>query len=95
MHQSYIDGIIVPFLFPLAGSTITAEIQGVIDACVKLTGMPDLTLSFMVLPCTPPAPLSWWSWAAQWFTIAGVVIAYGLRKYCSSLYLRGANPNCL
>lgn len=30
------------------GSTITAEIQGVIDACVKLTGMPDLTLSFMV-----------------------------------------------
>lgn len=32
----------------LSGSTITAEIQGVIDACVKLTGMPDLTLSFMV-----------------------------------------------
>lgn len=35
-----------------SGSTITAEIQGVIDACVKLTGMPDLTLSFMVSP--PP-----------------------------------------
>lgn len=34
-------------IFP-SGSTITAEIQGVIDACVKLTGMPDLTLSFMV-----------------------------------------------
>lgn len=33
-----------------SGSTITAEIQGVIDACVKLTGMPDLTLSFMVKP---------------------------------------------
>lgn len=33
---------------PISGSTITAEIQGVIDACVKLTGMPDLTLSFMV-----------------------------------------------
>ena len=33
---------------PVSGSTITAEIQGVIDACVKLTGMPDLTLSFMV-----------------------------------------------
>uniref|UniRef100_A0A3P9PZL5 AP-3 complex subunit mu-2 n=6 Tax=Cyprinodontoidei TaxID=8087 RepID=A0A3P9PZL5_POERE len=31
----------------ITGSTITAEIQGVIDACVKLTGMPDLTLSFM------------------------------------------------
>lgn len=35
-------------MFIVAGSTITAEIQGVIDACVKLTGMPDLTLSFMV-----------------------------------------------
>lgn len=34
--------------FIVTGSTITAEIQGVIDACVKLTGMPDLTLSFMV-----------------------------------------------
>lgn len=37
-------------LFFLLGSTVTAEIQGVIDACVKLTGMPDLTLSFMVMP---------------------------------------------
>lgn len=35
-------------MFIVTGSTITAEIQGVIDACVKLTGMPDLTLSFMV-----------------------------------------------
>lgn len=35
-------------IFSLKGSTITAEIQGVVDACVKLTGMPDLTLSFMV-----------------------------------------------
>ena len=35
--------------FFLLGSTVTAEIQGVIDACVKLTGMPDLTLSFMVM----------------------------------------------
>lgn len=34
--------------FSILGSTVTAEIQGVIDACVKLTGMPDLTLSFMV-----------------------------------------------
>lgn len=25
-----------------------AEIQGVIEACVRLSGMPDLTLSFMV-----------------------------------------------
>ncbi|XP_078284617.1 AP-1 complex subunit mu isoform X2 [Rhinoraja longicauda] len=30
-----------------SGSTVFAEIQGVIDACIKLTGMPDLTLSFM------------------------------------------------
>lgn len=37
-----------PLSFFLLGSTVTAEIQGVIDACVKLTGMPDLTLSFMV-----------------------------------------------
>lgn len=36
-----------------SGSTITAEIQGVIDACVKLTGMPDLTLSFMVSFLSP------------------------------------------
>lgn len=32
----------------LSGTTVFAEIQGVIDACVKLSGMPDLTLSFMV-----------------------------------------------
>ncbi|XP_069741387.1 AP-1 complex subunit mu isoform X1 [Narcine bancroftii] len=30
-----------------SGSTVFAEIQGVIDACIKLTGMPDLTLSFL------------------------------------------------
>ena len=34
--------------FCVSGATVCAEIQGVIDACVKLTGMPDLTLSFMV-----------------------------------------------
>lgn len=39
-----------------SGSTITAEIQGVIDACVKLTGMPDLTLSFMVSVSTGEQP---------------------------------------
>uniref|UniRef100_A0A3B1IWT7 AP-3 complex subunit mu-1 n=1 Tax=Astyanax mexicanus TaxID=7994 RepID=A0A3B1IWT7_ASTMX len=31
----------------ITGTTVFAEIQGVIDACVKLSGMPDLTLSFM------------------------------------------------
>ncbi|KAB7497108.1 UNVERIFIED_CONTAM: hypothetical protein RMT77_004930 [Armadillidium vulgare] len=29
------------------GGTITAEIQGKIDCCVKLSGMPDLTLTFV------------------------------------------------
>lgn len=36
-----------PF-FLSSGSTVFAEIQGVIDACIKLSGMPDLSLSFMV-----------------------------------------------
>ncbi|XP_035292915.1 AP-3 complex subunit mu-1 isoform X2 [Cricetulus griseus] len=31
----------------ITGSTVFAEIQGVIDACIKLSGMPDLSLSFM------------------------------------------------
>uniref|UniRef100_A0A3B4BG86 MHD domain-containing protein n=1 Tax=Periophthalmus magnuspinnatus TaxID=409849 RepID=A0A3B4BG86_9GOBI len=31
----------------LTGTTVFAEIQGVIEACVRLSGMPDLTLSFM------------------------------------------------
>ena len=35
------------------GTTVCAEIQGVIEACVKLSGMPDLTLSFMVNPTSP------------------------------------------
>lgn len=35
-------------LFLPAGSTVFAEIQGVIDSCIKLSGMPDLSLSFMV-----------------------------------------------
>lgn len=30
-----------------SGTTVLAEIQGVVEACVKLSGMPDLTLSFM------------------------------------------------
>lgn len=37
-----------PFNLSYSGTTVFAEIQGVIDACVKLSGMPDLTLSFMV-----------------------------------------------
>lgn len=44
--------VMLHFVVFSSGSTITAEIQGVIDACVKLTGMPDLTLSFMVSETT-------------------------------------------
>lgn len=49
-HWDFFDQVHITshVYFIVAGSTITAEIQGVIDACVKLTGMPDLTLSFMV-----------------------------------------------
>lgn len=39
---------VISFLFLYLGSTVFAEIQGVIDACIKLSGMPDLSLSFMV-----------------------------------------------
>ncbi|NXL56873.1 AP3M2 protein, partial [Chordeiles acutipennis] len=48
-NEAYFDVIEeIDAIIDKSGSTITAEIQGVIDACVKLTGMPDLTLSFMV-----------------------------------------------
>ncbi|NWI06582.1 AP3M2 protein, partial [Tichodroma muraria] len=47
-NEAYFDVIEeIDAIIDKSGSTITAEIQGVIDACVKLTGMPDLTLSFM------------------------------------------------
>ncbi|XP_032834612.1 AP-3 complex subunit mu-1-like [Petromyzon marinus] len=47
-NEAYFDVIEeVDAIIDRSGSTVTAEIQGVIDACVKLTGMPDLTLSFM------------------------------------------------
>lgn len=47
-NEAYFDVIEeVDAIIDKSGSTVFAEIQGVIDACVKLTGMPDLTLSFM------------------------------------------------
>ncbi|XP_062366592.1 AP-3 complex subunit mu-2 isoform X2 [Cinclus cinclus] len=47
-NEAYFDVIEeIDAIIDKSGSTITAEIQGVIDAYVKLTGMPDLTLSFM------------------------------------------------
>ncbi len=47
MHNS--EGMWLILVFSsVSGTTVFAEIQGVIDASVKLSGMPDLTLSFMV-----------------------------------------------
>ncbi|KAL2083059.1 hypothetical protein ACEWY4_020832 [Coilia grayii] len=47
-NEAYFDAIEeIDAIIDKSGSTVCAEIQGVIDACVKLTGMPDLTLSFM------------------------------------------------
>ncbi len=47
LHNSE-DMWLILFFSSVSGTTVFAEIQGVIDACVKLSGMPDLTLSFMV-----------------------------------------------
>ncbi|XP_069774160.1 AP-3 complex subunit mu-2 isoform X2 [Narcine bancroftii] len=47
-NEAYFDVVEeIDAIIDKSGSTVFAEIQGVIDACVKLTGMPDLTLSFM------------------------------------------------
>ncbi|XP_068111479.1 AP-3 complex subunit mu-1 [Hyperolius riggenbachi] len=47
-NEAYFDMIEeVDAIIDKSGSTVFAEIQGVVEACVKLTGMPDLTLSFM------------------------------------------------
>ncbi|XP_061693740.1 AP-3 complex subunit mu-1 [Syngnathoides biaculeatus] len=47
-NEAYFDVIEeIDAILDKSGSTVFAEIQGVIEACVRLTGMPDLTLSFM------------------------------------------------
>lgn len=47
-NEAYFDVIEeVDAIIDRNGSTVFAEIQGYIDCCVKLSGMPDLTLSFM------------------------------------------------
>ncbi|XP_073452860.1 AP-3 complex subunit mu-1 [Aquarana catesbeiana] len=47
-NEAYFDVIEeVDAIIDKSGSTVFAEIQGVVEACVKMTGMPDLTLSFM------------------------------------------------
>uniref|UniRef100_A0A673MBI2 AP-3 complex subunit mu-1 n=1 Tax=Sinocyclocheilus rhinocerous TaxID=307959 RepID=A0A673MBI2_9TELE len=47
-NEAYFDVVEeIDAILDKSGTTVFAEIQGVIDACVKLSGMPDLTLSFM------------------------------------------------
>nr|ASK06161.1 adaptor protein-3 subunit [Nilaparvata lugens] len=47
-NEAYFDVVEeVDAIIDKSGSTIFAEIQGYIDCCIKLSGMPDLTLSFM------------------------------------------------
>uniref|UniRef100_UPI00358E1100 AP-3 complex subunit mu-2-like n=1 Tax=Myxine glutinosa TaxID=7769 RepID=UPI00358E1100 len=47
-NEAYFDVIEeIEAIIDTTGSAVAAEIQGVIDACVKLSGMPDLTLSFL------------------------------------------------
>lgn len=47
-NEAYFDVVEeIDVILDKSGTTVFAEIQGVIDACVKLSGMPDLTLSFM------------------------------------------------
>ncbi|XP_018331380.1 AP-3 complex subunit mu-1 [Agrilus planipennis] len=47
-NEAYFDVVEeVDAIIDKSGSTVVAEIQGYIDCCIKLSGMPDLTLSFM------------------------------------------------
>ncbi|MGH0134641.1 UNVERIFIED_CONTAM: hypothetical protein FKN15_029721 [Acipenser sinensis] len=47
-NEAYFDVVEeIDAILDKSGSTVFAEIQGVIDASIKLSGMPDLTLSFM------------------------------------------------
>ncbi|KAF2881268.1 hypothetical protein ILUMI_24913 [Ignelater luminosus] len=47
-NEAYFDVVEeVDAIIDKAGVTVFAEIQGYIDCCIKLSGMPDLTLSFM------------------------------------------------
>lgn len=47
-NEAYFDVIEeVEAIIDKSGSTVFAEIQGYIDCCIKLSGMPDLTLSFV------------------------------------------------
>ncbi|XP_037541267.1 AP-3 complex subunit mu-1 [Nematolebias whitei] len=47
-NEAYFDVIEeIDAIVDKSGTTVFAEIQGVVEACVRLSGMPDLTLSFM------------------------------------------------
>ncbi|CAB0036577.1 unnamed protein product [Trichogramma brassicae] len=47
-NEAYFDIIEeVDAIIDKTGATVHAEIQGCIDCCIKLSGMPDLTLSFV------------------------------------------------
>lgn len=47
-NEAYFDVVEeVDAIIDKAGATVFAEIQGYVDCCIKLSGMPDLTLSFM------------------------------------------------
>ncbi|XP_067093142.1 AP-3 complex subunit mu-1 isoform X2 [Osmerus mordax] len=47
-NEAYFDVVEeIDAILDKSGTTVFAEIQGVVEACVKLSGMPDLTLSFM------------------------------------------------
>ncbi|XP_071442840.1 AP-3 complex subunit mu-1 [Hetaerina americana] len=47
-NEAYFDVVEeVDAIIDRSGSTVFAEIQGYIDCCIKLSGMPDLTLSFV------------------------------------------------
>ena len=47
-NEAYFDVIEeVDAIIDRSGSTVFAEIQGSINACIKLSGMPDLTMSFL------------------------------------------------
>ncbi|XP_028324638.1 AP-3 complex subunit mu-1-like [Gouania willdenowi] len=47
-NEAYFDVIEeIDAIVDKSGMTVFAEIQGVVEACVRLSGMPDLTLSFV------------------------------------------------
>ncbi|CAL8127090.1 unnamed protein product [Orchesella dallaii] len=47
-NEAYFDVIEeVDAIIDKSGSTVSAEIQGYVDCCIKLSGMPDLTMTFV------------------------------------------------